>query len=142
MSRSLEPASKGELCIIAIAIDLKSPICFRPSSEKPPSSFCQSLRHRESTCVRLWGIADPHISESQPNHSRIIAISHPDHTRITAESSSESQLHHRITTESRPHDSRITATRQLTHSRISVSGILPINLFQGLRNRRSTCFKL
>ena len=61
------------------------------------------------------------------NRSRIkvesqIATSHPDPTRITAESPSESQPHHR--------------------GRISVSGILPINLFQGLRIRRSICFKL
>ena len=143
MSRSLPPATNGngELsCTARQAIDLEISDLLSP--KKPPSSLCQSLRHRQSACVRLGGIADPLISESQPNHSRITATSHPDHTRITAESPSESQPHHRVTTESRPHDSRITATRQLTYSRISVSGTLPINLLQGLRNRRSTCFKL
>ena len=144
MSRSLEPASKGELCISSDS----------NRSENLRSAFAQALRNRRAACVNLWDIASPLVSsrEESPirlfqNRSRItvesqIATSHPDPTRITAESPSESQPHHRITTESRPHDSRITATRQLTHSRISVSGILPTNLFQGLRIRRSICFKL
>ena len=94
------------------------------------------MSSREESPIRLFQNRSRITVESQ------IATSHPDPTRITAESPSESQPHHRITTESRPHDSRITATRQLTHSRISVSGILPTNLFQGLRIRRSICFKL
>ena len=51
-SRSLPPATKGELsCTTRQAIDLKISDLLSP--KKPPSSLCQSLRHRQSACVRL-----------------------------------------------------------------------------------------
>ena len=103
MSRSLPPATNGngELsCTARQAIDLEISDLLSP--KKPPSSLCQSLRHRQSACVRLGGIADPLISESQPNHSRITDShitpgSHPNHSRITFGITATSQDHNRVT---------------------------------------------
>ena len=100
MSRTLPPATKGELsCTARQAIDLEISDLLSP--KKPPSSLCQSLRHRQSACVRLGGIADPLFSESQPNTPESQPNHLPNHSHITGSKPS----HGHMTAESQPQDS-------------------------------------
>ena len=161
MSRSLEPASKAELCISSDTItnnrwfhitvwhfsdvqefttchkrwtvlhnetsnrfeNLRSAFAQETAEqlvsifETSPVRLCQAVRNRRSAYFRI-------ATESQSNHSHITPESQPNrlpnHSHITGSS-------HK-TADSQPN--------------LSLSVILPINLIQFRRNRRSACFKL
>ena len=124
-SRSLPPATKVN-CVLAArrSIDLTHlrSACAQALRNRPVR-LCQAVRNRRSAYFRV-------AAESQSNHSHITPesqLSHlPNHSHITG-----SQPSHGHMTADHSHK---TADLQP----ISVSGTLPINLFQGLRNRRST----
>ena len=102
--------------------------CFRHGPQRTHSLTAAQSQPKTAT----WNTAGP-----QPYHSRIIAMTgtEPKHSHIAAGTTATSQPHpnhKRITTISQPHDSRITASRNRQ----------PTSLFQALRNRRSTYFKI
>ena len=106
MSRSLPPATKGELCFSSETsirwlsrVTAESRTATSHSNHSrliAPSQPQEPLRNRRPTCFRPGPQNLSTAAEPQPNHSHITATLHPKQSRTTATS--------------QPHHNRITAT--------------------------------